>query len=208
VCDFSDDPRAVGGEASGIDGTVNVVATTFNGRVSLTITPSDDTIKHTASFDLAGADLDELVGSVTAEVGQVFAGEGSEYGYLRLTDERGVWFEGGRSPTIDGTDNGGHAIDAPFSLGPVAAGGGCRLGGDDGYDVEFRDVLASLDDTSEAVPVSGEGTNGTWRGVDVRVVGIRATRGTFTEPDGTADGLGPGDHELVEVTGYLYRRAP
>jgi hypothetical protein len=201
------DQVSVGGETEGINGVVTVVATKTEGRVALEITPADDSTVHTAAFDLAGADVDELVGEVTAEVGAVFAGEGSEYGYLRLTDERGVWFEGGRSPSIDGNAHGGAAIDGPFVLGDET-GDACRASGGDGYDVAIHGVMATLSDASEAVLLDTEGTNGMWWSVDVRAVGVRATRGVYEEPAGTVDGLGPGAHDLVDVVGYLYRRSP
>ena len=201
------DQVAASGEASGADGVVTVVVTASDTRISLGITPAEGTFEHTAHFDLAGADVDDLVGEVTATVGRVFSGEGDEYGYLRLTDERGVWFEGGGSPLLNGNAQGGARIDGPFALGD-ASGEGCRLGAVDGYDVAVHDVVATLDDATEPVVVDAAGLDGTWQGVDVRVVGVRASRGIFVESPDTADGFGPGEHERVEVVGYLYRRAP
>ena len=206
-CTSIDATLEVGGEASGIDGVVAIVTSESDDRVSLSITPADDSLVHTATFGLAGAEIDALVGEVTAEVGVVFAGEGHEYGYLRLMDERGVWFEGGRSPSIDGEVQGGGAIDGPFALGEPT-GNECRSGGDDGYGVAVHNVLGTLSDGSEPVLLDSEGTSGSWRGVDVRAVGVRAHRGVYEESSDTADGFGPGQHDLVEVVGYVYRAAP
>ena len=156
---------------------------------------------------LADADVDDIVGDVTAEVGDVFAGEGSEYGYLRLTDERGVWFEGGRSGLIDDAPQGGTNIDGPFSLGDDS-GARCRSAGGTGDAVvvhEVHSVDATIGDGGSAVVVGPEGTDGTWRGVDVRAVGLEASRSEFDEPAGTYDGLGPGKHTDVTVRAYLYR---
>jgi hypothetical protein len=204
ACSWPGSGLNVGGEASSIDGPVTVVATATDDRISLIITPAADSLTHIAEFDLVGAEIDDLFGEVIAQVGVVFAGEGWEYGYIRLTDERGVYFEGGRSPSIDGDAQGGAAIAGPFMLGSDT-GEKCRLGGDDGYDVALHGVLASMGDSSEPVLVDAEGTDAVWRGVDVRVVGLRAHRGVYEEPSSTADGLGPGRHDLSEVTGYLYR---
>ncbi len=206
-CAAAESQVSVNGETNGIDGTVTVVVSERDGVITLSITPDDAALVHTATFDLAGADLDELQGDVVAAAGAVFAGEGSEYGYLRLTDARGLWFEGGRSPSIDGVAHGGAAIDAPFLLGDET-GDGCRLGGASGYNVALHDVLATLNDASEPVLLDASGTDGTWRGADVRAVGVRASRGVYEESPDTADGLGAGQHELVEVVGYLYRRSP
>lgn len=205
-CNFGETHVSASGETNGIDGPVTVVVSERNGRISLSITPDDSSIVHTTTFDLAGAAIDEIVGNVVASVGAVFAGEGSEYGYIRLTDERGIWFEGGRSPSIDGNPQGGAFIDAPFLLGDEA-GEGCRLGGPTGYDVAIHEVLATLSNT-EPVVLGSAGTDGTWLGVDVRAVGVRASRGVYNESPDTADGLGAGQHDLVEVIGYLYRRSP
>jgi hypothetical protein len=199
----------VGGEAAGIGGPVAVDVQQQGGRVVLAMTPAGGARAHSAEFTLAGAAVDELVGAVTAEVGVVFAGEGSEYGYLRLTDERGIWFEGGRSTVIDGDAQGGGAIAAPFVLG-AATGAHCRRGGSVfGYDVTLHEVAVLLDDAASTagtpVVVDEDGVDGVWRGVDVRVVGVSADHGVDEEPPGTVDGLGPGSHEKTTIVGYLYR---
>jgi hypothetical protein len=203
-CGSTTDRLSVGGESSGIGGAVSVVVTQAGDRVSLDITPDDDSLVHTAEFTLADADVDDVVGDVTAEVGNVFAGEGSEYGYLRLTDERGVWFEGGRSGFIDDDAQGGTTIDGPFSLGDDS-GARCRSAGGTGDGVVVHDVHAAIADRGSDVVVGPEGTDGTWRGVDVRAVGLEASRSEFEEPAGTADGFGPGKHTRVTVRAYLYR---
>ena len=193
----------VGGEASGMNGPVEVVVHETGGRIGLEITPNDDSLVHSVEFALVAAAVDDIVGAVTAEVGVVFAGEGYEYGYLRLTDERGVWFEGGRSTSIDGDPQGGGAIGAPFALG-AATGERCRRSGFSGGDVALHDVAAVLDD-GDTVVVDDHGADGVWRGVDVRVVGVGANSGVYEEPEGTVDGLGPGPHDLTTIVGYLYR---
>lgn len=193
----------VGGEASGMNGPVAVVVDEAGGRIALQVMPVDDSLVRSVEFALVGAAVDDIVGAVTAAVGVVFAGEGSEYGYLRLTDERGVWFEGGRSTSIDGNAQGGGAIGAPFVLG-AATGEHCRRSGSSGYNVALHDVAAQLDD-GEAIVVDDHGVDGVWRGVDVRVVGVGADSGVYAEPEGTVDGLGPGPHEITTIVGYLYR---
>lgn len=198
----ADNRVVVGGETSGINGPVTVVADESEGRVSLSISTQTDDL-HSASFELAGSALDELSGQVTADVGVVFAGEGSEYGYMRLIDERGVWFEGGRSGSIDGIAQGGATIDAPFVIGDETDEG-CRVGGSS-YDLAIFDLRATIGANSEAVLVGSEGTNGVWNGVAVRAVGVRADRAHYSEPPDTSDGLGPGTHDLFNLVGYLYR---
>jgi hypothetical protein len=76
ACSWPGSGLNVGGEASSIDGPVTVVATETDDRISLIITPAADSLTHIAEFDLVGAEIDDLFGEVTAQVGVVFAGEG------------------------------------------------------------------------------------------------------------------------------------
>ncbi len=201
-CAATPDLLAVNGE-SGIDGPVSVLIDESDGVVTLEVTPGSGSSTASPRFTLVGAELDDLVGAVTAEAGDVFAGEGSEFGYLRLVDERGVWFEGGRSGFIDSSPQGGTRIDAPFAAG-AETGERCRR--PDGTDVKLHEIVAQLSDASEAVVLDDNGSDGTWRGVDIRAVGVEASFRVYDEPPNTADGMGAGRHEITNVFAYLYRR--
>jgi hypothetical protein len=203
VCAALGDSLVVGGETADLPGDVALVVHEEAGRVTLELTPTDDTQVHTASFALADAAVDDVVGAVSAEVGTVFAGEGSEYGYLRLTDERGVWFEGGVSGSIDDDAQGGTRIDGPFDLGS-AIGERCKRGVD-GHIVELHRVVAAVGDGGADVIVGADGVDGRWRDVPVRAVAVGAEQGEIVEPADTVDGLGPGPHDITRVRAYLYR---
>jgi hypothetical protein len=187
-----------------MNGPVEVVVQGNDGVVSLEITPAGTRPAQPVRFPLAGAPLDALVGAVTAEVGAVFAGEGSEYGYVRLTDAHGVWIEGGRSTIIDDNAQGGGSIGAPFVLG-ADTGERCRRSGANGYDTNLHEVGVQVDGASEPQIVDAQGIDGIWRGVNVRALGVGADLGSFVEAPNTADGLGAGPHEITTVVGYLYR---
>jgi len=193
---------SVGGET--FSGPIDVEVSQEADDVTISFSPVGSRIQHSAEFQLAAAQLDTLAGDVQAEVGSVFAGEGSEYGYIRIIDELGVWFEGGRSSSIDGSSEGGFAIDGPFALG-IAVGEPCQIS--EGRDATPHSVVAVLDN-ERRTRVDEIGIDGVWHDVNVRVVGLSASKGTFDVTGYVADGYPAGRHQQTEIVGYLYRTAP
>jgi hypothetical protein len=150
-------------------------------------------------FDILGDEPDAFSGSISAEFGVVISGEGDEVIYIRLSDDRGLAFEGGRSPVFDNDVGGGADIGTPFAPGSPT-GTRCSNGL---ADVDLLDVRVAFDD--QAVTAPAEGIAGRLGGVDVLAAGIRAESGSFLATQDAIDGYAAGFHTVGDVVGYLYR---
>jgi hypothetical protein len=177
--------------------SVQVSQSEADGRV--VIEAAVDGATHAVEFETLGTEMDELVGDVGAEFGGSIVGEGVEVIYLRVIDERGVWFEGGRSPTFDDSKGGGADLQAPFSIGD-STGERCRVG------EQARDVFGvhvAFDDG--VVDARPEGVSGVLAGLSMRAFGMRAEKGSFVATQDAIDGYAAGPHAFSDIVSYVFR---
>lgn len=173
------------------NGPADVERAVSNSRISLDVTTEGTDVVHHVEF--------VFVGEVSAEFGLVVMGEGDEVIYLRLVDEIGLVFEGGRSPIFDDDVGGGADIASPFAPGSPT-GARCNNGL---ADVDLLDVQVALD--GQTVTAPPEGVAGRLGAVDVLAAGIRAESGSFVATQDAIDGYTAGFHTVGDVVGYLYR---
>jgi hypothetical protein len=155
-------------------------------------------IPFTVTFRGGGAPIDFVRGVMRLEAATIFAGEGSETGYLRLIDDDGLLFEGGRADRIDGNDDGGHTIDGRFDDGEARAA--CT-----GSDIVStpHDIVMRTDDGD--VVIDDRGTAVVVDGVSLVAVGVDARHFEVVESPDTSDGLGPGRHALAQLRAFAFR---
>lgn len=189
----------VDGEAGFGDGPV-VVSTALDGdRVLLEVGQAGSDRFHKIEFDLHGQTFDERQGGVSGQFVEHCFGEGCSVVYARLTDERGLWFEGGASGRYDDEPTGGALLDGPFALGERS---GERCSTTDA-DVDLHEVLASLDGGDAVASV--DGVRGELRGLPVLAVGLQAYRGSFYASGNVDDGDSAGFHSESWIRGYAFR---
>lgn len=189
----------VDGDGAAGDGPVVVSTAVAGERVLLEVGRAGSDRFHKIEFALHGEFMDERQGGVGGQFIEHCFGEGCSMVYARLTDERGLWFEGGASGSDDDEATGGALLDSPFSLGDKS---GERCATADA-DVDLHEVLVTLDGGSAVA--SAEGVRGELRGMPVLAVGLQAYQGSFFASGNVDDGDSAGFHTEAWIRGYAFR---
>ncbi|HEY1100098.1 MAG TPA: hypothetical protein VGF99_14270 [Myxococcota bacterium] len=202
------DLEGTDGELPSAEVAIDVDAVDGEGRIVLDA-PDVALPLRDVVFGLQGRTLDTLVPPVTVSFGETDCGEcGGAYSYVRVVDDVGLWFEGGRNLCRDAYASGGFDIDSAFELGDVVET--CAADGDiDDHDDggTVHDVAVAFDGGVQQL-ATGDVVDGVIADVEVTVVAGEATTIAWYAEEEAPDGWSQGDHVDVVVEGYVFRRAP